>query len=125
MSESGFKRLRKGLSNFVNRLRGKSDTSDKKPVSPSSQPLPDERMEQLIDKIAKTIEEHGMEQPAIFYVGLLKPFWPLILPTAYMSVPILDVVGWDIREYVRLLENVDNIKRLEYRIKEIYEKKEP
>ncbi|UCH01734.1 MAG: hypothetical protein JSV20_07780 [Candidatus Bathyarchaeota archaeon] len=122
MSERGFKRLRQGLSDFVNRLRGKSDTSDQRAPS---QPLPDEQMEQLIDKIAKTVQQFGMEQPAIFYVGLLKPFWPLILPTAYMSTPILDVVGVDIRDYVRLLENVDNIKRLEYRLKEIYEKTEP
>jgi hypothetical protein len=122
MSERGFKRLRKGLSDFVNRLRGKSNTSDKRAPS---QPLPDEQMEQLIDKIAKTVQEFGMEQPAIFYVGLLKPFWPLILPTAYMSTPMLDLVGVDIRDYVRLLENVDYIKRLEYRIKEIYEKTKP
>lgn len=122
MSERGFKRLRKGLSDFVNRLRGKSDTSDKRAPS---QPLPDEQMEQLIDKIAKTVQQFGMEQPAIFYVGLLKPFWPLILPTAYMSTPMLDLVGVDIRDYVRLLENVDYIKRLEYRIKEIYEKTKP
>jgi len=114
LSEKGFKKLREKFSDFVNSLRGKSKTSEQE--SGPSMDLTDARVEELLDKLAKEIADRGFERPAMFYVGLLKPFWPLALPLSYMAVPFLDFFGINLREYIAILENYDNVKRLEKKI---------
>ncbi len=86
----------------------------------SAEDIPEERQNELIDKIAKELVERQMTVPAIITLQTLKPVSFLGSQFLIFAKPIVDIIIpiASYKEVAVLFESPDNVERLLKRIEE-------
>ena len=82
--------------------------------------LPDERRDELVDKLAEKVIQRGMQTPAILMLEMHKPLsflagQSLLLGSGFLA-PLFG--PQNVQQYAKLLESRDNIELLIQRIEQ-------
>ncbi len=88
------------------------------------EPINEKRRDELIEAIAKRIEQFGMIVPAIFFLEMNKPLSYIAGQAGHFFAPIVSVFFNTFEDYAYFLEDRKNVELLIQKLESISEQEE-